>query len=266
MENNNESAEPAGARPLGFWLRTVDRLLSAEFARALGAEGVDRRDWMLLNAVDGSVDAPWLAERLARKSGRVRRLADRGWIAEEEGRWSLTDEGRAAKERLGSVVDGIRERVSGAVSAEDYATTIATLAAIAEELGGTDAAADHQDVRGRRFGRGGFGRGGFGRGGFGGPFGPGFGGFGDRGFGPGFGGPFGPGFEGFGGHRPFGPGEHGFGPDGRGFAHEAAPCHPRGHGHGYGHGRGHRHEEHAYERGFAAGFERGRAAASEPVA
>lgn len=230
MENpdiNTENTTPS-PRPLGFWLRVVDGLLAREFAASLDDADVSRRDWMLLNAVDGSVDAPWLAERLARKSGRVRRLADRGWIVETDGIWSLTDEGRAEKERLAGLVDGMRERVSGAVSPEDYATTVASLEAIARELGWDESA---------HAGRG-------------------------RGFGPGFRPEFGPGLRGFGRGS-----ERGLDPR-RGFG----PRHEHGCGERRSHGeRGERGErrsqgEHAYERGFTAGFERGRATASAPVA
>ena len=91
---------------------------------------------MLLNVVAGDVDAPGFAERLARKGKRLRGLEQRGWVEETgDGTWILTDEGRAAKERLGAIVDGIRSRVAGAVSPEDFATTLASLEAIARELG-----------------------------------------------------------------------------------------------------------------------------------
>ena len=66
---------------------------------------------MLLNALAGDID-PALAERLARRPKRMRGLEARGWAEERgDGTWVLTDEGRAAKERLGAAVDGIRSRV-----------------------------------------------------------------------------------------------------------------------------------------------------------
>jgi hypothetical protein len=232
QDNENEvPREEARALPLGYWLRAVDALIDREFASALAAENADRRDWMLLNAVSGDIDAPaWLAARMQGRGGkRLRALAERGWIARTEDAWTLTDEGRAAKARLGAVVDGIRERVSGAVSPEDYATMTASLETIARELGGDESERMH------RFGR--HGRPGFGRGrGFGPGFRPGFG----PAFGPGFGPAFGPGFGPRGDH-------HG--------AHEH--CGPAGHGAKSHHrdGRsGERHVERAFERGFDAGF------------
>ena len=199
---------PTDRRPLGYWLRTVDGLITREFAAAFDGADIDRRDWMLLNALSGDVEMPSFAERFVRKGKRLRNLAERGWVEEQgDGTWALTEEGRAAKEQLGEIVDGIRSRVADAVSPEDYATTMASLEAIARELGWEE---------GQRMPRRGFGRD------FGAGFRPGFRG----GFGPGFrGGPgFGPGF------RPgFGPGDdeahEGYGP------RDAQHCHPH-HEHG----------------------------------
>lgn len=255
-------------RPLGYWLRSLDALLTREFARVLHAEGVDRRDWMILNVLDGSVDAPPFAERVQRGGKRVRALAERGWVTESDGRWTLTDEGRATKTRLSEAVDGIRDTVAGAVSPDDYATTMASLEAMARALGADDV--DAESPRGRdtlgfgpRFGPRGFGhRGGFDPRAFGprgfGPHGfraPGFGPHGFRGFrAPGF---DGPGFDapGFGphGHGAHGDGPHGFPP--HAFPPHAFPPHAF---HPRAFGPHDRHTERAYERGFEAGFTRGR--------
>ena len=96
MQNHTEQPDST-ARPLGYWLRAVDGLLTRAFAEALDTEGVSRRDWMLLNVVSGDIEAPGLAERLARKGKRLRSLEDRGWVLEKgDGTWELTDLGRAA--------------------------------------------------------------------------------------------------------------------------------------------------------------------------
>ena len=240
MDTPDTSPDSPADRPLGFWLRTVASLLDDAFADALAGDDLSRRDWMLLNAVDGHRTAPWLAQRLARRGGRVRRLAERGWIEETADGWALTDEGRAARERLTSAVDGIRDRVAAAVDPEDFATMMTSLEAIARELGWDESrpapAADP-----RRFGRRSGFRPGFGRGD---RF--------DRGFGPG--GHFG---------REFGPGErsgrgHGFAPH----RHGGPMVHPCA-----DHRFSSEHDaDTAFERGFTAGFTQGRAAASHPVA
>ncbi|WP_439591073.1 MarR family winged helix-turn-helix transcriptional regulator [Microbacterium sp.] len=249
MNTTQNEQNSASDRPLGYWLRTVDGLITREFLAAFEGEGVTRRHWMLLNVLSGEVEIPGLAERIARKGKRLRGLAERGWVEEgDDGTWVLTDDGRAAKERLGGIVDGLRERVAGAVSPEDYATMTASLEAIARELGGDEVDSGPRGGFGPRFA--------FGRGrGRGFAFGPGFGP--DSGFRPGFGPAFRPGF---------GPEGHGRGCDGDASAHlhdhspHAHKGHRRGrpHGHHDHDGRGERRSERAYERGFDAGFARGR--------
>ncbi|WP_434969487.1 hypothetical protein [Microbacterium sp. bgisy207] len=226
-EEHNEETSPAGDRPLGYWLRLVDMLITREFGTRLAGFGADRRDWMLLNIIDGT--HAWARTAPGKRMGR---LEKRGWIEQNgSGEWSLTDAGREMKERLAEAVSGIRERVSSAVSPADYATTIASLQAIARELGGDDVD-DIDDLAG--FGR--FGRGRSGR-----PFGPGFGpGFG-RGFGSGLRSGFGPAFE----------------PD-PDYAPHCRACRGRG----KRGNSGHRHDERAYERGFDAGYARGRETAA----
>ena len=141
-------------KPLGYWLRAIDHLLSREFATAFEAEGVTRREWMLLNVLDGSVDVPGLAERVQRGGKKLRALSDRGWVIQQDGTWTLTDEGRAAKERLAGIADGVRAKVAGAVSPEDFGTMMASLEAIARELGWDESLPLHRGHRGHGRGRG----------------------------------------------------------------------------------------------------------------
>lgn len=257
MDTTADSTE--NPRPFGYWLTALDRLMAAEFAAAFETEGITRRDWRLLNVVDGSV--PVDRRPPARK---LDRLLERGWVVEIDGEWALTDEGRAAKERLGSVVDGIRAKVADAVPADDLATTIATLESLAVAFGWEKGM---RLPRGRR--KGGRGHRGFGHG-----HGRGFHGrgFGPRGFGGGHHGHDVDGHDSD--HRGFGPhghrahGRHGFddahgcrGEHGRDeFAgHRHAPHDAPGH-HGHpGRARVARMAQGAYERGFDAGFSRGRA-------
>jgi hypothetical protein len=218
----NEQEPTTPERPLARLLRLVDRLLTEETDRALAALGADRRDWMLLTAAAGDIDAPWLKSRLERGGRRVRALVDRGWLHRADGAWTLTEEGRDARERLRRAMDDIRARAVGAVPPSDYATLTAGLEAIARELGwdGTERPVGDREHR-----------------------------------------PWPPFGKGFGGHR------HGHR---HGFAPADTPGDDRAHrcGHrpgfaGTRHGHG---PEDAYERGFAAGFARGQAPASDSAA
>jgi hypothetical protein len=237
----NSTTDTQNPRPFGYWIKAVDRLMAAEFATAFEREGATRRDWRLLNVIDGSVPAGRPLH-----PGKLRGLVERGWVTKDGESWTLTDEGRAAKERLGAVVDGIRAQVADAVSPEDFDTTVATLEQIARTFGWDE---NTPLPRGRR---------GDGRRHAGHHHGE------HRGHGRRHGAPFGRG--------------HGFGPD----AHECQ--HPHAHGEGRGrshgrpfdrergprfapefghgvehpHGRDRRAAQVAFERGFDAGFSRGR--------
>lgn len=269
------------SRPFGFWLKAVDRLMAAEFASAFESEGITRREWRLLNIVDGTVPAGLAKNDRPLPAHKLARLIELGWVTDADDTWTLTDEGRTAKERLGGIVDGIRAKVTDAVPAEDLATTMATLEQLARAFG-WDESTPLPHGRGRRGFGPGFGSGdfesrgfgsadfeprGFGRRGFGHGRGP---GFGKHGFGPQHFDHEGHGAPGFDTHEPCRHGEHPF-------AHDADRGHrggPQAHerhaheGHGYegpgrrGHGRGRAHfarfVQGSYERGFDAGFARGR--------
>lgn len=144
---------PEAPRPLGFWLKTVDRLVSREIAAAFDDLDVTRREWRALNLIAGDVRDDRLTAKLAARPHLVDSLVDRGWVADDDGEWRVTDDGRAALASLGERVSGIRSRVAGAVPAEDYATTLATLEAIARELG-WDEEAERADRQHRHGGHG----------------------------------------------------------------------------------------------------------------
>ena len=247
MNTSESQNDETTSRPFGYWLKAADRLMAAEFAAAFDDERAGRRDWRLLNVIDGTAPA-----RRPLTEHKLHGLIERGWVTPEGDGWTLTDDGRAAKDRLGAIVDGIRSKVTDAVSEEEMATTLASLEKIARAFGWDE---ETPLPRGRRHGFSGHGRGhGFPRG-FGRPFG--------RGFGPGFG----PG-HGVGPREGFGPrhgSEHQHGCEHGRDARHGEHGHEARRDHGdHGH-RGHggplgaaRHAQHAYERGFDAGFSRGR--------
>ena len=136
--NDSDAPIPTSPRPLGYWLRVIDRRLDNAMRDVFAADGLTRRDWRRLNLVAGTVSDPRLSEKLAAHPERVRPLADRGWIDGEPGAWRLTEAGEAARASLHERVSSLRARVAGAVSPEDFATTLASLEAIARELGWTE--------------------------------------------------------------------------------------------------------------------------------
>lgn len=139
-------------RPFGFWLRVIDHRLDDAMRDLFAAEGITRRDWRRLNLIAGTVgDAP-MSEKLAARPERVEPLVERGWVEGAPGAWRLTGAGESARASLHERVSGLRAKVTGAVSPEDFATTLASLEAIARELGWNE---DERMPRrhGRGFGR-----------------------------------------------------------------------------------------------------------------
>lgn len=98
------------SKPVGHWIKELDRLIEAEFARTLDAAAVSRRD-----AVVGKLRA-------------------RGWVDREDDLIVLTEDGAAAWARIAASVTAIRERSAEGVSAKDYATTVDTLGRMARNL------------------------------------------------------------------------------------------------------------------------------------
>jgi len=130
--DNDNTAE--NSRPFGYWITAVDRLLRAEFATIFEDEGITRRDWRMLNRIDGTFAAPAASDHPLR-ARKLHRLLELGWIERGKEGWTLTEAGTLAKQRLGVAVDEIRARVAGAVSPEEYATMTASLEKIAREFG-----------------------------------------------------------------------------------------------------------------------------------
>ncbi|GLW77068.1 MarR family transcriptional regulator [Actinokineospora globicatena] len=101
-------------RPIGYWIKELDRRLEAGFERELG--DVTRREWQVLNALPGDTGPFDGAEAL-------RNLQRRGWVDGDQ----LTPAGEQAKADLGIRVARVREAVTAGVSEDEYRTTIRTL-------------------------------------------------------------------------------------------------------------------------------------------
>ncbi|WP_108249090.1 transcriptional regulator [Planctomonas deserti] len=143
-------------RPIGFWLKLVDRLIDDGFARTLEEHGVTRRQWQLLTILDANAASgeqlsaairPFLqgeaaaavdAGEPATAEENLEELMESDWVMLEGGLYALTERGRTLYEKLRVVVTGIRDQVSEGVSEADYATTLVTLERMATNLGWRD--------------------------------------------------------------------------------------------------------------------------------
>ncbi|MFF2388480.1 hypothetical protein [Agromyces sp. NPDC058104] len=136
MNSPENLQHPAPAqRPIGYWLRVVDRKLDDAMLELFADEGITRRDWRRLNVIAGTVDDERLRRKITSRPERLAPLVQRGWVTDEPGAPRLTEEGEASYAALLERVTALRSRVAGAVSPDDFQTTLATLESVARELG-----------------------------------------------------------------------------------------------------------------------------------
>ena len=138
----------ASPRPIGFWLKLVDRMIDEQFASTLEEHGVTRRQWQLLNVLsrepatveqlDAAV-APFLSAELDETSAdHLAELVDSGWVDSSTAAYQITDRGRTAFDKLEAVVIAQRTLVAEGVSADEYEQTVSVLERMARNLGWSD--------------------------------------------------------------------------------------------------------------------------------
>jgi hypothetical protein len=139
---------PTDRRPIGFWLKLVDRLIDEGFDRLLGDAGLTRRHWQALTALQAGpatvqeLDtrlAPFLDDQEPTIRPVLDDLAARGWaVWTSGGRAASTAAGAAAHGDLLAGVSAHRRRVADGITAEEYQATVAVLHRMAANLGWAD--------------------------------------------------------------------------------------------------------------------------------
>jgi hypothetical protein len=131
-------------KPIGYWLKELDRRIEQTLDRALAGEGVTRRDWQVLNVLDTEPAArdeildklrPFWGEDAMPPNTVLDGLLDRGWaLLDASHRYALSPEGESARAALLERITQLRAAVADGVSPEQYNITIDTLARMAENL------------------------------------------------------------------------------------------------------------------------------------
>jgi DNA-binding MarR family transcriptional regulator len=135
-------------RPIGFWLKELDTLIEATLDRALAADGVTRRDWQVLNALEPAPAPraevleklrPFWGVETTDPDVVLSALVERGWaLRDADARYALSPEGERVREVLLERVKALRASIADGVSPEAYNTTIDTLRRMAENLRAMD--------------------------------------------------------------------------------------------------------------------------------
>lgn len=131
-------------KPIGYWLKELDHRIEATLDRTLADEGVTRRDWQVLNALETAPAArddvveklrPFWGEGKADPDDVLEALVARGWaLRDPELRYMLSPEGDATRSALLERVKELRMAIADGVTPDDYRTTIATLERMAANL------------------------------------------------------------------------------------------------------------------------------------
>ncbi|MBB5981845.1 hypothetical protein [Kribbella solani] len=125
----------ADNKPIGWWLKEVDRLIEASFERLLAADGLNRRQWQALNAAAGGeviavALAPFLDDDPAELAAVTNPLVEREWLTGDE----LTAAGSRALADLTVKVRAHRRAITAGISEPEYLTTVGVLRRMAGNL------------------------------------------------------------------------------------------------------------------------------------
>lgn len=130
-------------RPIGYWLKKLDRLIDQQFERQLEESGLTRRQWQLLNLLeDGPRSTPELQSELEPflqdnpddLSDALAGLVTRGWADSQENVVTLTETGRAQFGLVKAKVAALRQALTAGISADEYQAAIDVLARMAANL------------------------------------------------------------------------------------------------------------------------------------
>jgi DNA-binding MarR family transcriptional regulator len=130
-------------RPIGYWLKKLDRLIDQQFERQLEESGLTRRQWQLLNLLeDGPRSTPELQSELEPflqddpddLSDALAGLVTRGWADSQENVVTLTETGRAQFGLVKAKVAELRQALTAGISADEYQAAIDVLARMAANL------------------------------------------------------------------------------------------------------------------------------------
>ena len=134
---------PGPERPIGYWLKNLDRLIDARFERQLGDAGLSRRQWQLINLLeDGPRSVPELHTELEPflqdapddLQDALSGLVGRGWADSQDEIVALTEIGQAQFGLVTAKVAELRQTLMIGISAEEYQATTEVLIRMAANL------------------------------------------------------------------------------------------------------------------------------------
>ena len=130
-------------RPIGYWLKKLDRLIDTQFELQLSTARLSRRQWQLLNLLENNPRSvpeleaelePFLQRVAQELSDALAGLVTRGWAESRDNIVNLTETGRAQFEIVKATAAEVRQTLMRGIPPEEYRTTIDVLARMAANL------------------------------------------------------------------------------------------------------------------------------------
>ncbi len=123
-------------KPIGWWVKQLDRTLEQSLDAALAGQGLTRREWQLLSLAARGGTTAELAPFLDRAAADalVDVLAGRGWVRTDAGALVLTEQGAAVRDRATTEVQAQRRRSMTGIEPAEYAATVDVLRRMAANL------------------------------------------------------------------------------------------------------------------------------------
>jgi DNA-binding MarR family transcriptional regulator len=137
--------DTAAERPIGYWLKKLDRLIDGQFERQLGDAGLSRRQWQILNLLhDGARSMPELQDELEpflqdapnELDDAVTGLLSRGWADAQNAVISLSKTGEAQFGLVTANIAELRQDLAAGISPEEYRATVDVLVRMVANLEG----------------------------------------------------------------------------------------------------------------------------------
>jgi DNA-binding MarR family transcriptional regulator len=130
-------------RPIGYWLKNLNRLIDGQFERRLGDAGLSRRQWQLLNLLVGGLRSvpelqtelePFLQDASDDLSDALAGLVNRGWADSQDNIVTLTETGQMHFSLVKAKVAEVRQALMAGISPQEYQATIDVLRRMAANL------------------------------------------------------------------------------------------------------------------------------------
>jgi len=134
------------AKPIGYWLKQADNVLTEHIDRVLSENGFTRSRWQVLNTVyqAGTITRASLFDTVqtfidaCQLDEIIREFVEEGWLVAFGGsngaQLTLTDAGIAKREAVFELQSGVRRRAMKGIAEQEYATVIDVLERMVKNL------------------------------------------------------------------------------------------------------------------------------------